>query len=168
MQALSCVVPSYNTEAIRMGWESFTHFQRDMREDSFFLRHQSEVRRFIAEIEGGTSEEALVEKCRCFLSEAELGTAFQREGCGYRLRELFPFQRELLCERFVSLCRRICAEADLVYGFETFYAVLMTFLALFAGQTSALDPSDHFANLLLELAANETPEACFVNSILAE
>lgn len=167
MQTLSCVVPGYNTEAIRMGWESFFHFQRDMREDSLFLTHQSEVRRFIAEIEEGTSEEVLVEKCRKLLSRAEL-TAFQREGCGYRLRALLPFQTELLCERFVSLSKRICAEADLIYGFETFYAVLMTFLALFAEQTGVLDPSDHFANLLLELSANATPEACFVNSILAE
>ena len=168
MQTLSCVMPGYNTEAIRMGLESFTHFQRDMREGSCFLSRQSSVRRFLVELEKGASDRALVKRCLALLADQGFVQSFGKEELGYRLRPLLPFQRELLADRFVSLCRRIYAEADRVYGFETFYAVLMVFLTLFSERAGALNPADHFAYLLLELEANETPEAYFVNSILAE
>lgn len=156
--------PVYNTESIRMGLESYTHYTRDTKEASCFVDQKEYVRTLIREINLGVSDEALSEQCGRLLEDEDFRNSFAcLEKNGYKLRR----RHDLLCERFIELAKEICTEADRIYGFETFYAVMMTFLMLFTEHSGTYDLSDPYANLLMELSENETPEAFFVNSIIA-
>lgn len=116
----------------------------------------------------GIPEEGLAIECLHIFREPDFIAGYRaQEEYGFALLPLDEEEIAARTKKFTRLCYTAFAENAADDNFKIAYAFIELFLSLFMKKTGQLNPVNYNARMLLELEQNSTPEAAYVNALLA-